>query len=126
MKLLKEILKKNNLRATSYEKIGKTVKIDTNNGSYIIKKTKDNKDIFNYLITRSFNYYPDIIDYDNNYSITRYIDNIDIPNEQKMNDLIKLVALLHLKTTYYKELNDSEYKQLYEDLSNNFLFKRIL
>lgn len=122
MKLLKEILKKNNLRATSYEKIGKTVKIDTNNGSYIIKKTKDNKDIFNYLITRNFNYYPDIIDYDNNYSITRYIDNIDIPNEQKMNDLIKLVALLHLKTTYYKELNDSEYKQLYEDLSNNISY----
>lgn len=122
MKLLKEILKKNNLRATSYEKIGKIVKIDTNNGSYIIKKTKDNKDIFNYLITRNFNYYPDIIDYDNNYSITRYIDNIDIPNEQKMNDLIKLVALLHLKTTYYKELNDSEYKQLYEDLSNNISY----
>lgn len=122
MKILNEILKKNNLRATSYEKIGNVFKVNTNNGKFIIKKTKDNKDIFNYLITRNFNYYPDIIDYDNRYSITKYIKDIEIPNEQKMNDLIKLVALLHLKTTYYKELDDSEFKQLYEDLSNNISY----
>ena len=122
MKLINELLKKNNLRATSYEKIGNTVKVDTNNGKFIIKKSNDNQDIFNYLITRNFNYYPDIIAHDNNYSITKYINNINIPNEQKMNDLIKLVGLLHLKTTYYKELADSEFKKLYEDLSNNIVY----
>lgn len=116
---LKDILKKNSLRATSYKKIGNVFKIDTSNGKYIIKKFKKNNDIFNYLITRNFNYYPDIIDHDKSYSITKYIDNIDIPNEQKMNDLIKLVAILHSKTSYYKELNESEYKKLYEDLLNN-------
>ena len=122
MKVLKELPKKNNLRATSYQKIGKIIKIDTNNGTFIIKNSKDNQDIFNYLITRNFNYYPDIIDYDNSYFITKYIKNIDIPNEQKMNDLIKLVGILHQKTTYYKELDDSEFKKLFEDLSNNILY----
>lgn len=119
MKLLKDILKKNSLRVNSYQKIGNIVKVDTSNGKFVIKKTNDNKEIFNYLITRNFNYYPDIIDYDNNYSIYKFINDIEIPNEQKMNDLINLVALLHSKTTYYKELDESEYKKLYEDLTNN-------
>lgn len=122
MKLLNEILKRNNLRAFGYKIMGNAVKVDTSNGKFIIKKANDNHDIFNYLITRNFNYYPDIIDYDNVYLLSKYIENIDIPKEQKMNDLIKLVALLHSKTTYYKELDDSEFKKLYEDLSNNISY----
>lgn len=119
MKVLKELLKRNSLRASSYEKIGNAVKINTSNGKFIIKKSNENKDIFNYLITRNFNYYPDIIDYDGKYAIYKYINGIDIPSEQKINDLVSLVALLHSKTTYYKELDEAEYKKLYEDLSNN-------
>ena len=119
MKLLKDLLEKNNLRVSRYEKVGKVIIVDTNSGKYAIKKVPDNNDIFNYLITRNFNFYPDIIDYNGRYQITQFIDNINIPNEQKMNDLIKLVAMLHLKTSYYRELDESEYKKLYEDLSNN-------
>ena len=119
MKRLNKILKKNSLRVNSYEKNGRVIIIGTQDGKYVIKKTKDNKEIFNYLITRNFNYYPDIIDYSDNYEITKYINNIEIPEEQKINDLIKLVAHLHLKTTYYKELDNSQYKQIYEDLNNN-------
>ena len=119
MKLINEILKKNSLRASSYEKEGKITIVNTNKGKFVIKKNINNQDIFNYLITRNFNYYPDIIDNDNNYSITKYINDIDIPKEQKIIDLINLVALLHSKTSYYKELEENEYKKLYEDLSNN-------
>lgn len=119
MKEIKDILKRNSLRASKYERVGKTVNVDTSSGKYVIKRKTDNQDIFNYLITRNFNYYPDIIDYDNNYEITRYIDDINIPNEQKINDLVNLTALLHSKTTYYKELDEAQYKKLYEDLSNN-------
>ena len=122
MKQLKNILKRNALRVCKYERIGKAVLVNTPKGKYVIKKTNINQDIFNYLITRNFNYYPDIIDFDDNYKLTRYIDDINIPNEQKMNDLINLVALLHSKTTYYKELNEAEYKKLYEDLNNNIQY----
>ena len=119
MKQIQDILKKNSLRANKYERCGKVITIDTKNGKYVIKSKRNNQDIFNYLVTRNFNCYPDIIDNDDHYEITRYIDNIDIPDEQKMNDLITLVANLHSKTSYYKELDDAQYKKLYEDLSNN-------
>lgn len=119
MKAINKLLKKNSLKTNNYTKIGKVVKICTKNGTYIIKHKTDNKEIFNYLISRNFNYYPDIIDYDNEYEIMRYIDEINIPKEQKINDLISLVALLHSKTTYYKEIDEVDYKSLYEDLNNN-------
>ena len=32
--------------------------------------------------------------------------------------MIKIVSLLHLKTTYYKEIDNDEYKKIYEDLLN--------
>ena len=98
MKEIKDILKRNSLRVNKYEKIGKAIAINTSSGRYIVKHKSNKQDIFNYLITRNFNYYPDIIDYDDNYEITRYIDNISIPSEQKINDLVTLTALLHSKT----------------------------
>ena len=122
MKEINKLLKKNSLRAYNYKKIGKAIKICTTNGDYIIKKKIENNDIFNYLVSRDFNYYPDIIDFDNNYEITRYIEEIDIPVEQKMNDLVYLVSLLHRKTSYYKETDEAEYKKLYEDLENNLVY----
>lgn len=36
-----------------------------------------------------------------------------------MLDLIKLVSLLHNKTTHYKEVDFADYKTIYETLSNN-------
>ena len=119
MKGINELLKKNSLRANSYQKKGKAVIVDTQNGKYVIKPSNTKTDIFNYLITRNFNYYPDIVIVDNDYEITRFIEDIAIPDEQKMNDLINLTALLHSKTTYYKEIDEGDYKELYEDLKNN-------
>ena len=42
-----------------------------------------------------------------------------MPSEQKMLDMIKLIALLHNKTTYYKEVSEDEYMKIYEDITNN-------
>ena len=36
------------------------------------------------------------------YEITEYIEDIEMPKEQKMQDMIDLVALLHSKTTHYE------------------------
>ena len=35
--------------------------------------------------------------------------------------MIDLVGLLHNKTTYYKEVDESDYKELYEDITNNII-----
>jgi len=119
MKEISELLKKSDIRALSYKKKGNVVIADTNVGKVTIKKNKNKDYIFNYLDTRNFNYYPEIIEEDD-YIVSKYIEDIDIPREQKIVDLVDLVSLMHSKTTHYREISEDEYKKIYEDLSNNF------
>ena len=49
----------------------------------------------------------------NNYfEIIEYIEEVDMPLEQKILDMIDLVAMLHSKTTFYKETSLDEYKEI--------------
>lgn len=111
------LLKKNNLKTRSYEKNGKTIIVDTNIGKKVIKE-KGNNDIYSYLESRNFNYFPNVIE-DEKYEILDYEDEIEMPNDQKMLDMIRLIALLHNKTTYYKEVLEDDYKKIYEDVNSN-------
>ena len=115
---ISEILKKNLLTATRYTKNKNVYFIDTNNGKYVIKPSIKNKYIYDYLKTRNFSYYPKIID-DDLYTMSEYIENINIPKEQKILDMVDLVSLLHYKTTHYKEQNPEDYEQIYDDVRNN-------
>lgn len=119
MRELKEILKKNNIRANSYLKKGKSIIVSDSNQKFVIKPKHNRNEIFDYLNTRNFRYYPKIYDIDEDYEVVEYIDDTSIPKEQKMNDLVYLTSLLHSKTTYYKEVDEADYKTLYEDLLNN-------
>ena len=119
MKEINELLKKNDIRALSYRRDGNTIIADTNIGKVVLKKNKNKDYIYKYLDDRQFNYYPKILEKDN-YIVYKYIEDIDIPNEQKIIDLIDLVALLHSKTTHYKSDVEDDYKKIYEDLSNNY------
>lgn len=119
MKEISELLKKNDIRASSYRKNGNVIISDTNKGKIVIKKNNYKDYIYNYLDTRNFNYYPDIIE-NEKYIISRYIEDVEIPSEQKIIDLVDLVSLLHSKTTHYREISEDEYKKIYEDLSNNY------
>ena len=62
---------------------------------------------------------PKILNKNEEYEITEYIEEYKIPKEQKIIDMIYLVSLLHNKTTHYKETTEDEYKELYEDINNN-------
>ena len=119
MKEINYYLKKNDIRATGYKNRGKVVIVDTNIGKLAIKKNSNKDYIFNYLDTRNFNYYPEIIK-QQDYIVSKYVEDVDIPKEQKILDLIDLVSLMHSKTTHYKNLSEDEYKKIYEDLHNNF------
>lgn len=119
MREIKEILKKNNIKVRSYQKMGSSILVEDESKKYVVRKHDYNKDIFNYLNSRNFNYYPKIYDSNDIYDIVEYIPEEHIPKEQKMNDLIKLISLLHSKTTYYKEVDEAEYKKLFEDIKNN-------
>lgn len=117
-----EILKKYELKPNGYRKNGNTTIVDARQGKYVIKpksKTFDDK-IYKYLESRNFNYYPNIIsDERDSYQITEYVEEIEMPEDQKILDMIDLVSLLHYKTTHYKEVAEDDYKKIYEDIMNN-------
>lgn len=86
---------------------------------YVIKKKKNNlDDIYNYLLSRSFDYFPSVIKRDDDNYYYQYIKDISEPSEQKMIDLINVISLLHNKTTFYKEVDIDNYKYLYEAITN--------
>lgn len=120
MKQVNEILKKYEIKPYRYINNGKVTIVDTEMGRFAIKPKVKNNEIFSYLKSRSFNYYPKVIsNEEEEYEIAEYIEEIDYPNEQKMMDLVYLVSLLHNKTTHYKEVDFEDYKKIYEDINNN-------
>ncbi|HHW69491.1 MAG TPA: hypothetical protein GX747_04055 [Tenericutes bacterium] len=119
MENVNKILKKYDIKPYRYERKGKTVIVDSKEKRYVLKpKEKDNEYIYEYLKSRNFDYYPIIIN-DREYEITEYIDEVDMPEEQKLSDMIDLVSLLHNKTTHFKEIDLADYKEIYEDIQNN-------
>lgn len=120
MKQLHDFLKKHNLKTTRYQKTGNVYFVEVDGNRYAIKKRKESKgEIYQYLNSRHFNYYPEVLEEDENYEVTPYIEETHYPKEQKIIDLIDLVALLHSKTTFYREIEEDYFKKMYEDISGN-------
>ncbi len=113
MKQYKSLLERNDLKVNKYTIKGKTTIVDTPLGQFALKESKGN-DIYRYLSSRNFDYFPKIIDIDNNNIMFEYLDDISYDDSQKAFDIIHLIALLHSKTTYYKEIDYDEYKNIYE------------
>ncbi len=94
-------------------------KIKIINDDYVIKKQKESlNDTYNYLMSRSFNNFPKIIDNRDGYVYYEYIEDLNEPKEQKIIDLILLISILHSKTTFYEEVDLDYYKKIYEDITN--------
>ncbi len=121
MNSIKEIKEKYALNPQRYTiKNGITI-IDTNNGRLVFKKNKGNsiKELYKYLKTRNFEHYIPLIETDDRFNIYNYIEEVDVPLEQKALDLMFILSLLHNKTTYYKEVDIDDYKKIYEEINNN-------
>lgn len=122
MNQLNTVLKKYELKPNCYRKNGRVTIVDSKRGTFVVKPKKENMDenIYKYLESRNFNYYPiRINDETDDYQITEYVEEIDMPEDQKILDMIELVSLLHYKTTHYKEVDEDDYKKIYEDIMNN-------
>ncbi len=120
---MNKALKKYNINPRGYEKIGNVTFINTNEGKYVYKKEKINPEILEYLHSRNFDYFPKLISSKNDeYEIYKYIDEYNIPKQQKILDLVNLTALLHSKTTHYEEFDKGDYQQIYEDLDGNIRY----
>ena len=100
--------------------------LETTSGNFVVKKKPKNKDliqIFNYLKSRNFDYFPNIYsDTRDDTYVYQYIEEDNKVNPQKSEDLINIVALLHSKTSYSKEVTEEVYKEIYENIKNNILY----
>ena len=114
MKLFKKILDKNDLKVDKYTMKGKTMIVNTPLGQFALKKGNlDN--IYKYLLSRNFEYFPKVIDSNEDSKIYEFVDDVKYDNEQRAFDLIHTIALLHSKTTYYKDVDIDEYKKIFEE-----------
>ena len=100
--------------------------LNSTSGDIVIKeKKKDPKELYDYLYSRNFSNMPPIID-DNREGVViySYVPDTSMPKEQKASDLIKVLANLHQKTTYYKEVSTDEYKKIYERIKEQIDYLR--
>ena len=99
--------------------------IDSTSGTFVVKEKKDNKvaNAYEYLISRNFDYFPKLTQENReDVNVFEYVEDIPMPKEQKAIDMIDLVALLHNKTTYFKEVTEDKYKEIYENLKDNIIY----
>ena len=111
-----ELLNKLGIKIQSIRKIKSQTVI---NNKYIYKKMKRKSDLYDYLQTRNFNYFP------RNYSkvgdeieLMDYNNSKDIPKEQRLEDLVYITSILHLNTSFDKEIDIDKIKEIYENTIN--------
>ena len=103
---------------------GKATILETTTGDFIIKpKNKDINELYNYLTNRGFINFPKIIDSSRDeVNVFEYVEDIKLPKEQKCDDLIDIIASLHNKTSYFKEVSEDKFKSIYEDIKSNISY----
>ena len=86
----------------------------------VLKKKKNNdlNNVYKYLQSRSFDYFPEPITIDNLYEVYPFLEDTYEPSEQKATDIMHLLGLLHSKTTFYREIDIDKNKEIYENISD--------
>lgn len=118
---INKILKKYNYTSNKIKIIKNIQEVETNNGTYIIKKNinKNTRDLFNYLTSKDFNNYLDYLNDDqDDFLVYPYVKNIEMSNEEKASDIIKIISILHNKTVYESKMSIEEIKKDYEELTD--------
>lgn len=118
--LLNKIAKRHSSNIRKYERTNNSLIYEDDTGKKFVAKKNTNNilNIYNYLNSRGFGYLPRLVYCDNDGYVYEYEENYDMPKEQKISDLIKVISYLHNKTVYYKEVTIDEIKEMYESLTN--------
>ena len=115
----KYLIEKNNLKVSKITIINNDYLLETPLGLYLLKK--ENIKTYDYLLSRGFNYFPKIIDYDNEYILFEYVEGIDYDPNLKALDLIRILSLMHSKTSYFKNITN-ENNEIYNNIKNNITY----
>ncbi len=105
-------------------KKGKTTIINSTTGSYVIKeKGQDIKKLYAYLKSRHIDSFPELVDDTrSDINLFTYVEETPMPKEEKLYDMAKVIANLHSKTYYYKEVSEDTYKSIYDNIKNNLIY----
>lgn len=125
MKEIKKVINKYNFNVNKYNKNGSVCFIDTSSGRFCLKKKKDDKvfDTISYLKSKRFKNFLDIVSSrEDDFLLTRYIDNKIFIKEDKAYELIYLVSMLHNCTTFYKSISLDEVKCFYEEKTKEIVY----
>ena len=123
MKIIDELFGKN-AKVNKIEKKGKTLIVDIDGIKYVIKEKNsvDINSLYDYLSSRDFINFPKLLFYNDKYNVFEYLKSKNNSKEEKANDLIETLSLLHEKTSYYKEIDINEYKEIFENISNKISY----
>ncbi len=117
MNSLKEFINKYDLNIRGYKEIKNIKIINTDKGKYVLKKKlNDDNGLYKYLLNKNFNYILEREEIDN-YEVYPYIEELELPKEEKTIDLVYILSMLHNKTTFYKEVVLDKVKELFETLN---------
>ncbi len=116
MNNIKKVIEKYNLYSHNYTFKNSVRILNTNQGRVVIKeKKKDKQKLYNYLLSRNFNHFLRSEKEGEKYEFFPFIEEVSISDEQKALDLVVVLSILHIKTTFYKENNLDDIKQIFED-----------
>ena len=102
-----------------------TTILETTEGKFLVKekKGKDLAKTFAYLKSRNFDNFPKLIDDTRDeLNVFEYIDDVNMPKEQKGIDMVDIISSLHTKSTYFKLVSEDQHKKIYENINNNILY----
>ena len=87
---------------------------------YVVKtKKNDLKELYDYLTLKGFDSFPKVIDSDENKVRYEYIESVYSTEDEIGKELIKTVADLHFRTTYFKDVSRKKYKEIHYKIINN-------
>lgn len=95
------------------EKRGKVSIIDN---KYVLKKENNLEDLYNYLLSRDFSNFLPVLERNDETNKYEYLNNYSLNKEQLGQDIASTMALLHNKTSYSKEVNIDNYKEIYDNI----------
>lgn len=101
---------------------GKAKIYESENERSVVKpKKKDLASLFEYLSLRGLNNYPKVLEENKDEIRYEYIDSVNPFFEDRSVDeeLIKSVAEMHYKTSYFKNVSRKKYKDIYNTLIDN-------
>ena len=101
MNNLSSIIDKYDLKVSKYSYKNKAIILDTEKGNFVLKKRKrnDKKELYDYLLSRNFSFflYPEN-NFNDDYEIYAYVDEISTIKEEKAIHLIYILAELENRT----------------------------